>query len=198
MFVYKITNKINGKCYIGQTRRSVYQRFKGHKFDSRKCVNNPLYKDFHKYGVEIFYIEQIGSYSSYEELNDAEVYFISWYNCMSPNGYNLTSGGNAQKTISNETRRRQSEAKKGMRPWNKGLTGIYSKEHLQKMSEDRKGRPSARKGVVVSQDTRNKIGKANTGKIPSEEHRRKISASLKAHFFRKKLLDLENVKHSAN
>ena len=60
-FIYKITNDINGKIYIGKTLNSLEHRFNEHKRASRKkcCENRPLYSAMRKYGVENFSITLI-------------------------------------------------------------------------------------------------------------------------------------------
>ena len=86
--IYKTTNKINGKIYIGQTKRSAEQRLKEHVWN--KTI---LGKAILKYGKENFIIETIEECDNQEQLNEREIFWIAFYNCMAPNGYNLTRGG---------------------------------------------------------------------------------------------------------
>ena len=60
-FIYKITNDINNKVYVGKTNLSIEERFAQHKKDAFKDKNEkrPLYSAMKKYGVNHFYIEQI-------------------------------------------------------------------------------------------------------------------------------------------
>lgn len=101
--VYKITNLINQKVYIGYTTRTMEERWKQHI----SCAYNPNTKDgsyehalkraIRKYGVSNFSIEQLESSDNKEYLSEREKYWIQYYNSctMSPNGYgyNLTFGG---------------------------------------------------------------------------------------------------------
>ena len=70
MWIYKITNKLNGKSYIGQTIRPINQRWHRHVNDA---MNNILDTHFaraiRKYGEKSFSVEEIDSASSQEELN---------------------------------------------------------------------------------------------------------------------------------
>ena len=74
-FIYKITNDINGKIYIGKTLNSLEHRFNEHKRASRKkyCENRPLYSAMRKYGVENFSITLIEK-ASIEILAEREIY----------------------------------------------------------------------------------------------------------------------------
>lgn len=98
-FIYCITNKVNGKKYIGQTRTSVKQRWKGHK-SSVKQGKTALYRAMRKYGIENFDITIIYAISDKtisgikETLNFLEKYFI-WKEktLCTENGYNITRGG---------------------------------------------------------------------------------------------------------
>ena len=59
-YIYKITNLINGKIYIGQTRFNVQRRFHQHLYEAKKGeLNFPLYSAIRKYGEENFKIECI-------------------------------------------------------------------------------------------------------------------------------------------
>ena len=99
MYIYKITNKANGKVYIGQSIRPIEQRFQRHIND---VVNNILDTHFaraiRKYGKENFYIELIETCDNQTELNLREQYWIRKYDSIN-NGYNETDatskcGGN--------------------------------------------------------------------------------------------------------
>lgn len=93
-YIYKITNQINNKSYIGQTK-NVYRRRQEHFNLTESTLaqekNKVLYKAMIKYGKENFSFEVIeGPISNY---NDQEKYWILYYNTLVPNGYNMTEGG---------------------------------------------------------------------------------------------------------
>ena len=103
MFIYKITNKINNKMYIGQTIRPVEERWKRHINDA---LNNILDTHFARairyYKPENFVVEIIDNAITQEELNKKEQYWIQYYNSTS-DGYNETDaiskcGGNTYKS----------------------------------------------------------------------------------------------------
>ena len=71
MLIYKITNKINGKVYIGQTIQCLKKRWSQHKSDSKKS-NMTIHKAMRKYGIENFTIEEIGGANNITELNYQE------------------------------------------------------------------------------------------------------------------------------
>lgn len=95
-FIYKITNDVNGKVYIGKTLFSVEKRWKEHFKDSKKerCKNRPLYRAMNKYGIEHFHIETIEQCTD-ENVSEREKYWISYYNSYH-NGYNATYGGDGK------------------------------------------------------------------------------------------------------
>lgn len=74
-YIYKITNKINGKVYIGKTIHSIETRWNQHIYESKKqryeC--RPLYDAFNKYGIENFTIEEIDRCSA-NDASDYEIY----------------------------------------------------------------------------------------------------------------------------
>lgn len=94
--IYKITNQVNGKCYIGQSV-NIARRWRDHKKTSSDASYNAydsvLHKAFRKYGIENFSFEVLEECSQ-ESLNAKEIYWINYFNSDdSQRGYNLTPGG---------------------------------------------------------------------------------------------------------
>lgn len=87
--IYKITNKINGKIYIGQSQ-NIFQRWADHRYES-KSNTKPLYKAMRKCGIENFTFEIIEECDC-SQLNEREIYWTKYFQSYS-NGYNLTPGG---------------------------------------------------------------------------------------------------------
>lgn len=96
--IYKITNTINGKSYIGKTKKTFEVRFKEHIQESKKerCKDRPLYRAMNKYGVDVFTIEVL------EETDnpvEREKYWIEFYGTFGSNGYNATKGGDGKEYV---------------------------------------------------------------------------------------------------
>ena len=96
-YIYKITNKINGKIYIGKTERTVEERWNEHcnDFTKDRCKDRPLYRAMNKYGVENFHIETIEETSSPEER---ECFWIEHFQSFKK-GYNATIGGDGKRYL---------------------------------------------------------------------------------------------------
>lgn len=96
-YIYKITNDINQKIYIGKTEFSIEKRFREHCQDSQKKTeeHRPLYAAMRKYGIEHFNIELL------EETDNPEEREIFWIEQLGSfkNGYNATMGGDGKKYI---------------------------------------------------------------------------------------------------
>lgn len=94
-YIYKITNLINGKMYVGQTTKTIEERFRLHIYDSvrkdKRDDNYPLYKAMKKYGINNFQIECIEE-CPISKLNEREIFWINSLNTYK-NGYNATLGG---------------------------------------------------------------------------------------------------------
>lgn len=161
MFVYLITNKLNGKQYVGQTIGTIEGRWRRHTWPcNAKSGRMPISLAISKYGKENFLVEKLGEYESLDELNAAEKAFADALNTWSPNGYNLKAGNgigamsevtkekirkaNLGRKVSDETRWRLSASHVGLR---------RSEATRQKLSDCNKGKPlsaSARLNSVIA------------------------------------------------
>jgi predicted GIY-YIG superfamily endonuclease len=97
MIVYKATNKINGKVYVGYTSKKLVERIYAH---FRKSINakerafsQPFKLALRKYGKDNFEWEELFSCETKAEACQKEIEMIEKYNSLSPNGYNMTLGG---------------------------------------------------------------------------------------------------------
>jgi group I intron endonuclease len=144
MVIYKITNKINGKCYIGQTLRSSPQhRWTDHCRPGKSAIKQAI----QEFGKDNFDFEVIAETSSLEELNQMEMFNIQACRALSPEGYNLHTGGHNHK-CSEETKAKMSEILKSR---------VVSEETRKLMSTNRKGKPK-------SAEHKAKIAEARKGK----------------------------------
>ena len=105
-YIYKYTNKITGKHYIGQTN-DLRKRYNGHKSESfnpnAKGYDLPFHCAIRKYGMENFsydVLEEIADGESQAFINEREIYFIGYYHSLvKDNGYNLTIGGDGSPKL---------------------------------------------------------------------------------------------------
>ena len=88
--IYKITNKINGMCYIGQSI-DIEQRWRKHKNYPLKYSKYPLYQAFEQFGIENFVFEVLEE-CKIQELDEKEKEYIKKFNSFNA-GYNQTQGG---------------------------------------------------------------------------------------------------------
>ena len=105
--IYCYTNILNNKKYIGQTKTSLEKRACGGR---KYAHDNPYIKeDYDKYGWEVFRPEVLIEVSTREEANYLEEYYISKFNSLVPNGYNILFGWKQTE----ETRQRNSAKHRG-------------------------------------------------------------------------------------
>lgn len=122
MTIYKITNTITNKAYIGQTTQSLTERFWQHCHRSpsqsdRSAIHNAI----KKHGKDNFTIEVLATAKSIDELNKLEIQYIKQLNTLSPTGYNLLKGGD-NKECHPETKEKISKTLKG-RPIKNRMNG---------------------------------------------------------------------------
>lgn len=178
MIIYKITNKINGKIYIGQTIREIKHRWAQHCSKKEGCL--AIYRAIQKYGKENFAIEKIDTASSLEELNKKETEHILSHNSLSPNGYNLNTGS-GNKRWSEESKKRMSLSHSGktLSEQHKENISDAVRKVFEKNPEKLNGSRAAfaeirkkwseegyhpKRGKKLSEESRKRISKAKIGK----------------------------------
>jgi group I intron endonuclease len=118
MVIYLLTNTVNGKRYVGQTVKTLSARWSQHKTFAKNgnAGHNecPITRAIRKYGSDAFTAEVVFTCSDKIALNKAEREYIVSFGTKSPNGYNVTDGGDGVSgwTHSEETRRKIGEANK--------------------------------------------------------------------------------------
>ena len=173
MVVYIITNKINGKCYIGKTVKPLQFRWSCHKSLARSGNNTYLHKAMRKHGIDNFEIEPLIELTQDEELLDWEVELIGIFKSNnSSNGYNLTIGGDGitGHKHSDESKQKMTKSNLGRVPWNKGKIGIFSEEALANNRAAHLGKPSGMRGMHHSNESKLKIKNSHLGKKQTKEH----------------------------
>jgi group I intron endonuclease len=139
--IYKITNKVNGKVYIGQTVQSLGDRWSKHKYE---CSHSKLIRQaIKKYGIENLEIEEVCSALSREALDDLERHLISAFKCVTPHGYNMTHGGDSG-LHTEQSRKNRSDS--GRKYWSdpdkrkKHIEALQDPNRKAKISSSSKGR----------------------------------------------------------
>lgn len=163
--IYRVSNKLNGKYYIGQTTRKVGERWSLHKSEARNRPKAHFHKAIRKHGERVFVVDVLDRAETLEELNALEEGWIKHLCAMDPMyGYNHLAGGEnytrspatlakmsaagRRKVISARTRALISLASKG-RP--------HTKEHASKIAASLRGRsPSLKCRLAVANANRNR------------------------------------------
>lgn len=143
MLIYKISNNINSRVYIGQTTKTLEER-KQTYFKEYKWSKNPrvIIQAMRKYDFKNFYFEVIeDNIKTQEELDKKERYYIMevYHSLVSETGYNVECGGNGKGKHSLETKQKISEAQKGPLNHMYGKTGElnHSSKKVLEITTDR-------------------------------------------------------------
>lgn len=197
--LYKITNKLNQKYYIGQ---SLYpeKRWKQHQNYAKR--NHPemyIHRAMAKYGIENFTFEVIAGCKLQEDANEAETIIINQFDSRNPEkGYNIKPGGEtwddeSKKFMSakmKEFYRNHPEARVRVSEFSKNIWS--NPEHVAMMRQASTGRSNPMKGKKLSEEAIAKIKAGLVGKprnVITDETRAKI-AKTKASFSKEKLREL--------
>lgn len=173
-YIYKITNKKNGKAYIGQSI-NYRKRITMHKMGNRGCV---IHKAITKYGKQNFTYEILERIPQ-EHLDEREITWIAAFNTFYGEGYNCTPGGQGEICRKNGRKVGGGRRKKGY---------DYSIEVKSKISDAKKGiniiiGSENKKKYKHSQETKDKISKNNKrhflGRNHTKEAKDKMSAAHK-------------------
>jgi group I intron endonuclease len=177
MIIYKITNLINGKIYIGQTIRPIEERMYEYAQQSKKLKgNSAIHRSIDKYKWKNFKYEVIDIGETINELNEKEKYYIKKFESNNRKyGYNIHDGGRNCKP-GPETRKKMSDAHKGIKQSQEWISNrihkagsdealkygkIKTQEEKQYLSEHS---PKYWKGKNRSEETKEKISKTKLNK----------------------------------
>lgn len=182
MIVYILTNRVNGKQYVGQTTQTVQQRWQAHKSAARspKSFATAVNRAIRKYGASAFAIEAIPmpEGSTREQLDAEERRKIAELNTLVPNGYNLCSGGQLSRALSPETRAKMSASRIGKKASAAARANMSAARKGTRMSPEAIARMAATKrGSRLSEEHKSKIQAAMVGRTFTPEWRAKLSAS---------------------
>jgi hypothetical protein len=167
--VYKTTNLINGRYYIGKHKTT-------NPNDTYLGSGTVIKAAIKHYGSENFTKEIIAVYDNELAAFNKEAELVTEELVNDPLSYNLSTGGLGGRTHSIESKQQMSSNMKGRTPWNKGIQ-MWSEDERKRISESNKQRGSQ------SAETIRKRALANTGKVRTEETKAKTSAKLKGRIF---------------
>lgn len=133
MEIYKITNLINGKIYIGCTIRSIERRWKYHIY--QKNTTTKMANAIKKYGSSSFKIESLEHCNTREELFNREIFLINKYNSTNDSiGYNMTNGGDCGPIKYGSENKSFGRKNYKLIEFNKTRKGVrLSKQHIERI-----------------------------------------------------------------
>lgn len=167
MIIYKITNKVNGKVYIGQTTKTLQERKRQHLQCVKDGVNRHLYNAMRKYGTQSFKFEKLCTAKSKSELNYLEAKYITEYDSVRT-GYNMGYGGDNNVMFSDEVKQKHDDImrcsdvrlkiSKSMSEYRKN--NPFTSEHRKKISEKLKGNQHF-KGCKLTEEHKEALNKSH-------------------------------------
>jgi group I intron endonuclease len=186
--VYKITNTVNGMGYVGVTGRSVTARWAQH-VSQRNRLATALSRAINKYGPSKFICIKLAETTDNISAYLLERQMIIEHATLTPNGYNLTTGGEriAGGAVSEEVRAKMRKSQRGrvhteetkakIRASNMGHTRNKGKKRKACSSETKANIGAANRGRVRTEQARINMSLAQLGRKLSEDAKRKVSES---------------------
>jgi len=185
--IYKATNIQNKKVYIGQTVKSLKRRKQRHYNNALHSDKLIFYRAIRKYGHHNFKWEILGYCETKQELNEAEIECIAFFQSVDTKyGYNMAKGGKkgidwTGKHHSKESCEKISKSKIGK------VSGennpFYGKQHTKEFKEKQRKNRKGKKRLLISRqkqgESQKKEKNAFWGKKHSEESKIKISQARK-------------------
>lgn len=183
VIVYKVTNLVNGKIYIGQTKRPLTARWRDHCKKQNK--SGFLKNAIAKYGSKNFTISVISRCSSLEEMNSRERAYINLFKSRYPSGYNLSSGGSDFFKHSDVTKHklRQANLGKKVKKNTKEKISVSLKKHTKTLKH-RLNISSALKNKKIDEKTRHRLKNLSLEYWNCPKNRLNMSAKKGAKKFR--------------
>ena len=176
--IYGWYNTLTDMWYIGQTIDEK-RRFKTHiDYAINKKDNNRFHNALRKYGLDNFIYCVLEDNVLKENLNMRETDWIEYYDSFYC-GYNLTSGGDTNVIISEETRRKLSESHKGIHPTEETRRKLSESHKGKGLTTKGKGRTPWNKGIPMTEETRKRMSESHKKRQFSEETRKRMSESHK-------------------
>lgn len=202
--IYKITNIVNGKVYIGGTE-DFKRRFKHHivSLNGQFHRNEHLQRAWNKYGKDSFKFEPIYCCNK-QDLDSSEIFFINTFNAMDRNyGYNMKLGGSSTRGINHpsygvkvpEERKQKIRDARAEQPvtqamldalmkYRKDFTGITGKDHSafgckhSKESIERTAKAKWKAVLQIDPLTNKVVNKYNSIKEAAEKMQQKSHANI--------------------
>lgn len=181
--IYKISNLVNGKIYIGYTGQTVEERYREHLTESRRTPRLELHRAIKKHGTQCFEVECVYQSLSKEHILDMETHFIKYYSshCEDGHGYNMNYGGQGGDI---KTAAQKLELSKKMKADNPSKNPETRKKISKGvLSAHRRGvYKSSEKYVKAFEANKQRFADNNPGKNKSSETLEKISLSQKERY----------------
>ena len=177
--IYRVTNRVNGKVYIGQTVQTLKARKGDHIARSKRCPLYCFHNALKKYGADSFLWEIICFCLSRDDADAKESKFIKVFNSKVPAGYNMTDGGEGTLGChpSEETKAKSSKAQK-MYIQRTGKINFLGMKHTVESRAKISAAQTGKKRGPHSVEHRENIRKALQGRKLTEEQKAKISKGL--------------------
>lgn len=171
--IYLIKNRVNGKCYVGQTSNLFKERIYGHLRPSKKQMQT-IHCAIQKYGKGNFIFGILEYIYDGIDIDEREKFWISQFDSFK-NGYNETPGGKRIELSKEKTTQRNENLKEAYKNNPEYSRNISEKAKQRWADPEFKKFATEKIKISMTDEVKNKISQKNTGKKHNEESKRKIS-----------------------